>query len=185
MNPQPHHPRRPYARPAATRPPAIAGTESSTNQTLLKGAPITMSNNLFDPLNPTRAQAADDLKHTYARGRKILVGISDRLGVLAYRQEILGAEEATRIQQQLEEVDTMLCLNTVGEYGALPEECEEDQDAYSDGSPVFSLFRDFTAQHLVPPAYLPADIWDLCPGTEVIVEDPPHRRPATTRSERP
>jgi hypothetical protein len=35
------------------------------------------------PPPPTRDEAADELKHAYARGRTFLAGISARLGVLA------------------------------------------------------------------------------------------------------
>jgi hypothetical protein len=128
-------------------------------------------------------ELADDLKHACMQGRLILATVSDRLAVIAYRKETISLDELHEIQRQLVDLADIVVVHTVGYHSALPAECECDEDAdtcalesYSDGSPVYSLVRDFSAEHPTPPEYLTGDIWDLPAGSEVVIEDPPHKR---------
>jgi hypothetical protein len=138
-------------------------------------------------------ELADDLKHACMRGRVLLNTLADRLAVIAYRKEVLSLDELTDIQGRLIDLAHIVVVHTVGYHSALPAECECDEDAdtcalevYSDGSPIYSLVRDFSAEHPTPSEYLPSeyltgDIWDLPPGTEVVIEAPPHKRVAGLR----
>ena len=81
-------------------------------------------------------------------------------------------------EHQLADLADIVVVHTVGYRSALPADekcCGPDRcalDFYSDGSPVYSLVRDFSAGLPTPPEYLTGGIWHLPAGTEVVIEDP-------------
>jgi hypothetical protein len=129
--------------------------------------------------------AHDSIRYGYATGWAHLVAVADRVSALAYEGR-LSADDRDRIHDHLREVLGGLDRLCGEGCDQLAVDWDADGDCcrtYSDGSPIYWTVRP-AEQFPSPKAAVycgdlgPAD--ELEPGTEVIVELPPHLRlPAT------
>jgi hypothetical protein len=144
----------------------------------------------------------DQLRRTFAASTVELKGISYRLGEIAYRGQPLSREDLRCLHRKLittwQEVysGTLACIGpqvTAETFWAEADERDAHHDTYSDGTPVSIIVQsqdDLTEP--VPAEFREGDIPDipnftgnmdglespyLPPGYEVIVLDPPHKRP--------